>query len=398
MPTSLSGARRQDLGRASRSNPINTRQMKVPLLDLQAQYQSLRDELLAAVTRVMDSQRFVLGDEGRALEAEIADYCGTGFAVGCASGSDALLLALMALDVKAGDEVITTPFTFFATASAITRLGARPVFVDIDPLSYNIDPDAVAHAITPRTKAIMPVHLYGQCADMDALMAIAGRYGIPIVEDAAQAIGAEDAGRRAGSMGAIGCFSFYPTKNLGGAGDGGILTTNDANLAARLRTLRVHGGAFEYRHAEVGVNSRLDELQAAVLRVKLTHLDHWSDQRRDNARRYNELLTEQPPKFTLVSPFVRAEARHIFHQYVLRVPKYRDGLVKHLAENGVGTGIYYPIPLHLQECFTFLGYEDGACPNAERAALETLALPIYPELTESQQCYVVECLGSFRPS
>ena len=372
--------------------------MKVPLLDLQSQYQGLREDLLAAVTSVMDSQRFVLADEGRALEAEIAEYSRTKFAIGCASGSDALLLALMALDVKAGDEVITTPFSFFATGSAITRLGARPVFVDIDPLTYNIDPDAVAHAITPRTRAIMPVHLYGQCADMNALLEIAERHEIQIVEDAAQAIGAEDAGRRAGSLGAIGCFSFYPTKNLGGAGDGGIMTTNDADLAARLRTLRVHGGAVEYRHSEVGINSRLDELQAAVLRVKLTHLERWSNQRRKNALRYDELLAEQPPEFALTTPYVREEARHIFHQYVVRVPEHRDDLVKHLAENGVGTGIYYPVPLHLQECFAFLGYQEGNCPEAERAARETMALPIYPELTDAQQEYVVNSVVSFCPS
>jgi dTDP-4-amino-4,6-dideoxygalactose transaminase len=370
--------------------------MKVPLLDLQGQYQGLREELLAAVTRVMDSQVFVLGDEGRALEAEIAEYCTTRFAVGCASGSDALLLALMALDVKAGDEVITTPFSFFATASAVTRLGARPVFVDIDPLTYNINTDAVAYAITPQTKAIMPVHLYGQCADMEPLIEIALRHRIPIVEDAAQAIGAEDGSRRAGSFGAIGCFSFYPTKNLGGAGDGGILTTNDPDLAERLRTLRVHGGAVEYQHVEVGLNSRLDELQAAVLRVKLTHLDGWSQQRRENALSYDELLSQQDLEFEVVTPYVREEARHIFHQYILRVPEHRDDLVKHLAANGVGTGIYYPIPLHLQECFTFLGYKEGACPEAERAARETLALPIFPGLTESQQRHVVDSLVSFR--
>lgn len=370
--------------------------MKVPLLDLQGQYQELREELLAAVARVFDSQRFVLGDQGRALEIEIAAYSQTKYAIGCASGSDALLLALMALDIKAGDEVITTPFTFFATGSAITRLGGRPVFVDIDPLTYNIDPQAVARAITPRTKAIMPVHLYGQCADMDGLLQIAARQQIPVVEDAAQAIGAEDTQRRAGSIGIMGCFSFYPSKNLGGAGDGGMLTTNDPQLAARLQILRVHGGATEYRHAEVGINSRLDELQAAVLRVKLKYLDRWSEQRRVNARRYDELFHEREREFAVVTPFVREEARHIFHQYVLRVPKHRDDLVKHLAENGVGTGIYYPIPLHLQECFAFLGYRAGDCPEAERAAKETIALPIYPELTENQQRHVVDSLLSFR--
>jgi dTDP-4-amino-4,6-dideoxygalactose transaminase len=372
--------------------------MNVPLLDLQGQYQELREELLAAVTRVFDSQRFVLGDEGRRLETEIAKYCDTEFAIGCASGSDALLLALMALDIKADDEVITTPFTFFATGSAITRLGARPVFVDIDPLTYNIDAEAVARAISPRTKAIMPVHLYGQCADMDALLQIAKQRQIPVVEDAAQALGAEVSGRRAGSLGSIGCFSFYPSKNLGGAGDGGMLTTNDKKISARLKTLRVHGGAVEYRHTEVGINSRLDELQAAVLRVKLSQLDRWSNRRRENARRYDDLLGERPPDFEVITPYVREEVRHIFHQYVLRVPNYRDDLVKHLAQNDIGTGIYYPIPLHQQECFAFLGYREGDCPEAERAARETVALPVYPELTEAQQLYVVETLLSFRPS
>ena len=369
--------------------------MKVPLLDLQVQYQGLRDELLAAVTRVMDSQRFVLGSEGRALEEELARYTTSEFAIGCASGSDALLLALMALDIKAGDEVITTPFSFFATASAITRLGARPVFVDIDPLTYNIDPAAVAAAFTSRTRAIMPVHLYGQCADMDTLLELGQRYQVPIIEDAAQAIGAEDAGRRAGSMGLIGCFSFYPTKNLGGAGDGGLLTTNDPALAERLKILRVHGGAIEYRHSEVGINSRLDELQAAVLRVKLTQLDHWSDFRRENAKRYDEMLGESEPGITLITPHVRKKVRHIFHQYVVRVPEHRDDLVKHLANNGVGTGIYYPIPLHRQTCFADLGYKEGEFPEAERAARETMALPIYPELTKSQQRHVVDSLVNF---
>jgi len=367
--------------------------MNVPLLDLQGQYQELREELLSAVTRVLDSQRFVLGDEGRALETEIATYCNTEFAIGCASGSDALLLALMALNVGAGDEVITTPFTFFATASAITRLGARPVFVDIDPLTYNIDSDAVARAISPSTKAIMPVHLYGQCADMHALIEIAELHRIPLVEDAAQAIGAEDAGRRAGSMGAIGCFSFYPTKNLGAAGDGGIITTNDPDLAKRLRTLRVHGGAVEYHHVEVGINSRLDELQAAILRVKLTHLDRWSDKRRENAARYDAMLK---PIDGAVIPFVRFGVRHIFHQYVLRIAKHRDALVTHLGDNGVGTGIYYPVPLHMQPCFLYLGYRQGDFPEAERAARETLALPVYPELSEAQQRKVVETVVSFK--
>lgn len=370
--------------------------MNVPLLDLRAQYQNLREQTLAAVTRVIDSQQFILGAEVRALEAEIARYTTTQHAIGCASGSDALLLALMALDIKAGDEVITTPFTFFATASAIARLGARPVFVDIEPRTYNIDPAGVAAAITSRTRAIVPVHLYGQCAEMDPLLEIGRQHNLPIIEDAAQAIGGEDAGRRAGSMGLIGCFSFYPTKNLGGAGDGGMLTTNDDQLAQRLKELRVHGGATEYRHLEIGINSRLDELQAAVLRVKLALLDSWSNQRGENASRYNKMFSERTFVFQVVIPFVRNNVRHIFHQYVVRVPHYRDALMRHLSDNGVGTGIYYPIPLHLQACFAYLGYKDGEFPEAERAARETIALPIYPEVSESQQSWVVEKIAGFQ--
>ena len=369
--------------------------MNVPLLDLQAQYVSLRDDLQQAVERVMSSQRFVLGDEVRGLEASIADYCQTKHAIGCASGSDALLLALMALDVKPGDEVITTPFSFFATAACITRLGARPVFVDIDPRSYNIDPSRVSDAITARTKVIMPVHLYGQCAEMDPLLELGRRHGIPVVEDAAQAIGATDKDRRAGSMGLIGCFSFYPTKNLGGAGDGGILTTNDAAVAARLRRLRAHGGANEYEHEEVGINSRLDELQAAVLRVKFPSLDRWSDERAQKASLYSELLAQADLSFPLVTPQVREDGRHIFHQYVLRVRGNRDALMEHLRRHGIGSKVYYPIPLHLQQCFNYLGYKPGDFPEAESAARDTFALPAYPELTDEQQVYVVETIKSF---
>jgi dTDP-4-amino-4,6-dideoxygalactose transaminase len=370
--------------------------MNVPLLDLQAQYVSLQDDLRQAVDRVMISQRFVLGDEVRGLENSIAGYCKTKHAVGCASGSDALLLALMALDVKAGDEVITTPFSFFATAACIARLGARPVFVDIDPRTYNIDPSQVADAITARTRVIMPVHLYGQCAPMDPLLDIGKRHGIPVVEDAAQAIGATDNGRPAGSMGSIGCFSFYPTKNLGGAGDGGIATTNDDELAARLRRLRAHGGSNEYEHEEVGINSRLDELQAAVLRVKLPSLDRWSDERASKAALYSKLLSEADLSFPLVTPEVRAGGRHIFHQYVIRVPGNRDALMEHLKACGIGTKVYYPIPLHLQTCFNYLGYREGQFPETESAAKETFALPAYPELTDEQQVYVVESIKSFQ--
>ena len=371
--------------------------MNVPLLDLQAQYVSLRDDLEQAVNRVMSSQRFVLGDEVRKLETSLAEYCQAKHAVGCASGSDALLLALMALDVKPGDEVITSSFSFFATGACVARLGARPVFADIDPHTYNIDPSRVADAITPRTKVIMPVHLYGQCADMDPLLEIGRRHGIPVVEDAAQAIGATDKGRRAGSMGSIGCFSFYPTKNLGGAGDGGILTSGDDEVAARLRRLRAHGGANEYEHEEVGINSRLDELQAAVLNVKLPHLDKWSDERARKAEIYTTLLNDADLRFPLVPPAVRSDGRHIFHQYVIRVPGNRDALMGHLKNHGVGSKIYYPIALHLQKCFDYLGYKQGDLAESEAAANETFALPCYPELTEEQQVYVVETIKSFEP-
>jgi len=371
--------------------------MQVPLLDLKQQHAALREELRAATERIIDSQQFVLGEEVRRLEDEIARYSQVKHAVGCASGSDALLLALMALDIKAGDEVITTPFSFFATASSIARTGARPVFVDIEPRTYNLDPSLLEAAITPRTRAIMPVHLYGQCVEMDALMEIAARHELPVIEDAAQAIGAEDAGRRAGSLGRIGCFSFYPTKNLGGAGDGGMLTTGDDALAARLRRLRVHGGATEYLHQEVGINSRLDALQAAILRVKLPHLDSWSQARRERAESYSLLLTNAHLAFDLRAPFIRENARHIFHQFVVRVPEHRDALIEHLKAHGVGVKIYYPVPLHLQECFEYLGYREGALPEAERAARETLALPVYPELQLKQQQYVVDVLSRFRP-
>ncbi len=370
-------------------------QMKVPLLDLRPQHQSLRHELLAALERVIDSQQFVLGPDVQLFEQEIARYSGTRFAIGCASGSDALLLALMALDVKAGDEVITTPFTFFATAAAIVRLGARPVFVDIDRRTYNIDTSRVRAAITPRTRVIVPVHLYGQCADMTSLFEISEQHNLPLVEDAAQAIGAEDRGRRAGSIGLIGCFSFYPSKNLGAAGDGGMLTTDEERLAERLRRLRIHGGATEYHHNEVGINSRLDSMQAAVLRVKLKHLDSWSEARRQKAARYQQLFQEADLNFELVSPYVRPEGLHIFHQFVVRTPQHRDALMKHLSDQGVGTKVYYPVPLHLQECFSYLGYREGDFPETERAARETLALPVYPELTDEQQLYVVETLRRF---
>lgn len=369
--------------------------MKIPAVNLKAQIEPLRSELLAAIEHIIDSQQFVLGGEVKALEEEVASYSKTSHAIGCGSGSDALLLALLALDIKAGDEIITTPFTFFATGGAVARLGARPVFVDSDRRLYNIDAGRIAAAITPRTRAIIAVHMYGQCADMDPLLAIAEQHQLPLIEDAAQAIGAEDRGRRAGSMGRIGCFSFYPTKNLGAAGDAGMVTTNDEQLAARLRALRVHGGVTEYLHTEVGINSRLDALQAAVLRVKLPHLDDWSNARAERARRYSELLANANLPYQLSAPFIRTDGRHIFHQYVVRAPKHRDALMAHLAQCGVGTRVYYPVPLHLQECFRYLGYREGDFPEAESASLETFALPIYPELTDAEQDYVVESLRSF---
>ena len=389
--------------------PKQVERMKVPLLDLQAQYATIRDDVRAAIDRVFESQQFVLSAEVQALEEEIARYSQTKFGVGCASGSDALLLALMSCGVGDGDEVITTPFSFFATASAITRLGARPVFVDIDEQTYNIRPSLVTDAITERTKAIVPVHLYGQCAEMDPLIELAGsggptaslsesarQRGIPIIEDAAQAIGAEDHGRRAGSMGTIGCLSFYPSKNLGGAGDGGMLVTNDLDHARRLHMLRVHGEERKYFHKLVGLNSRLDALQAAVLRVKLPHLDAWTVARQRNAQQYELMFGDAGIADKIELPFVRTGARHIFHQFVIRVRDgRRDALREHLRARGVGTDVYYPVPLHLQECFAFLGYQPGDFPIAEAAALETLALPVYPELTADQQDYVVSSVAEF---
>ncbi len=370
--------------------------MKVPLLDLQAQYATIRDDVRAAVDRVFETQHFVLSGEVKALEEELARYCQTKYAIGCASGSDALLLALMSCGVAEGDEVITTPFSFFATASAITRLGARPVFVDIEERTYNIDPAQIEKAITEKTKAIMPVHLYGQCADMNPLIELSERRGIPIVEDAAQAIGAEDRRRRAGSLGTIGCFSFYPSKNLGGAGDGGMIVTSDLEHARRLHMLRVHGEETKYHHKVVGLNSRLDSLQAAVLRVKLPHLDEWIAARQRKAQQYELMFLDAGLSEEVQMPFVRPGARHIFHQFVIRVAAdQRDALRNHLRENEIGSDVYYPVPLHLQECFAYLGYREGDLPASERAAKETLALPVYPELTDEQQDYVVNKIAEF---
>ena len=369
---------------------------KISLIDLPAQYATIRDAVRTAVDRVFESQHFVLGAEVTALEEEIARYCQTKFAIGCASGSDALLLALMTLGIGKGDEVITTPFTFFATASAITRLGARPVFVDIDERTFNIDPNLVESVITPRTKAIIPVHMYGQCADMDPLLQISEKTGIPIIEDTAQAIGAEDHGRRAGSMGAMGCLSFYPSKNLGGAGDGGMVVTNSSDLARRLQTLHVHGENRKYHHQSIGINSRLDALQAVVLRIKLPHLEDWIKGRQDKAAKYERMFAETNLTEQINSPFIRSDGRHVFHLFVIRVcDGRRDDLRSYLHEEGIGADVYYPVPLHLQECFAYLNYRKSELPIAERASEDTLALPVYPELTEEQQERVVQAVADF---
>ena len=369
--------------------------MKVPLLDLAEQNQLLRPEIEAALGRVLDTNGFILGSEVAALEKELADYCGTKHAIGCASGTDALLLALMAFDVKEGDEVITTPYSFFATVSSITRLGAKPVFVDIDPNTYNLDVSQIEAKITERTKAIQPVHLYGQCADMTELRAINAKYSIPLVEDAAQAIGAEENGVRAGAMSEIGCFSFYPSKNLGGMGDGGFMTTNDDALAHKLFALRVHGSFERYYHKWVGLNSRLDGFQGAILRVKLPHLDSWSDARKANADYYRQLFTDAGLTEQITLPFERENVRHIYNQFVIRVPERRDELKQFLTENEIGSDIYYPVSLHLQECFDYLNLKSGDFPESERASRETLALPIFPELKREQQDFVVSKIAEF---
>lgn len=352
----------------------------VPLLDLKAQYASIRGEIREALDRVMDSQQFILGPEVEAFEKEIADYCGCRYAVGVSSGTDALLVVLMALGIQPGDEVITPAFSFFATAGAIARLGARPVFVDIDPQTFNIDPEAIELCITPRTKAILPVHLFGQMADMDAINAIAAKNNLPVIEDAAQAIGAERGGKRAGSAGDAGCLSFFPSKNLGAFGDAGMVTTNDAALAERVRMLRMHGFSSRYVNALLGGNFRLDAMQAAVLRVKLRYLDQWTEARQRNAAEYRKLLATRPQASGggVGLPLERP-GRHVYNQFVIRHSR-RDELMAALKQDGIGCEIYYPVPSHLQPCFAELGYLPGDFVESERASRECLALPIYPEL------------------
>ncbi len=365
-----------------------------PFLDLKAQFKEIRGEVLDAVSSVLESQQFILGPEVVQFESEIAKYVGSRYAVGCASGSDALLLSLMALGIGPGDEVITTPFTFVATVGSIIRLGAKPVFVDIDPSSYNIDPGEIAKVLTPKTRAILPVHLYGLPAAMGALMQVAASHRIPVVEDAAQALGAACGDHKVGNIGAVNCFSFFPSKNLGCAGDGGIVTTNDPEIADRLRSLRVHGSRKKYHCEVLGMNSRLDSLQAAILRVKLRHLDVWTERRRRNAERYRSIFREFQLDTHVLLPVETAGDRHVYNQYVIRVSE-RDALKVYLAESGIPTEIYYPEPIHLQPAFAYLGHHDGDFPHSETASRSVLALPIYPELTRDQQFSVVRAIAQF---
>jgi dTDP-4-amino-4,6-dideoxygalactose transaminase len=368
--------------------------VNVPLLDLQAQYGPIRDEILAAIVRVCDSQRFILGPEVEALEGELAELLGIRHAIAVSSGTDALLLALMALDIGPGHEVVTPAYSFFATAGAIARLGARPVFVDIEADTFNVDPAKVAQAITPRTKAILPVHLFGMSADMDAILETARAAGVAVVEDAAQAIGASYRSRPVGSLGDFGCFSFFPSKNLGAFGDAGLVTTGDDRLAAKARLLRTHGMEPKYYHHEVGGNFRMDALQAAVLRVKAPYLRGWTASRQENAARYRVLFRDAGLADLVGLPVERPDRSHIFNQFVIRSPE-RDRLKSHLDEANIGSEIYYPVPFHRQRCFAYLGYRDGDFPEAERAARESLAIPIYGELTSRHQQAVVDSIARF---
>jgi dTDP-4-amino-4,6-dideoxygalactose transaminase len=379
--------------------------MKVPLLDLKGQYQSIKNEMTPVLTEVIESQLFILGPNVEKLEADIARYCGAPYAVGVTSGSDALLLALMAMDIAPGDRVITTPYTFFATAGSICRIGAVPLFVDIDPDTFAIDPvkirallERLPAAERCRVKAIMPVHLYGQCADMPEIMEIARQYDLKVIEDAAQALGAaitvDGAERKACSIGDFGCISFFPSKNLGCFGDGGMVTATDEQFAKKLKSLRMHGQTHTYHHQYIGMNGRLDALQAAVLLVKLPHLDSWAAGRQKNAALYEKLFAEAGLLEFITPPVKRADRSHVYNQFIIRA-KARDALKEHLDRNGIGTAVYYPLCLHLQDCFSFLGGTQGDYPEAEKASQETLALPVFPELKREQIEYVVEQIAAF---
>lgn len=365
----------------------------IPLLDLQAQYETIRGEIREAIDRVCESQQFILGSEVEALEHEVSEFCEARHAIGVSSGTDALLVALMAIGVGPGDEVVTSTFSFFATAGVIARLGGRPVFVDIDSRSFNFDASGLESKISRRCKAILPVHIFGSCADLEPILAAARKHGIAVIEDAAQALGSRDgSGRSAGTNGLLGCFSFFPSKNLGAFGDAGMVVTENPDLAEAVRVLRVHGGKPKYHHAVIGGNFRLDALQAAVLRVKLKHLAGWTEARRRNAARYRKYFSEAGLREKIGLP--EDSAGHIYHQFVVRCAD-RDTLQNHLTKRGIGTEVYYPIPLHLQKCFANLGYKEGDFPHAEAAAREVLALPIYPELSEQQQHYVVDEIKAF---
>lgn len=366
----------------------------IPLLDLKAQYRSIKSEIDAAISEVLENGSFILGPNVEAIEKEIASLTGTRYAIGVANGSDALHLALVALGIGEGDEVIVPAFTFFATAGAVARIGATPVFVDIDPRTFNISPDLIEKAVTKRTRAIIPVHLYGQPAEMGEILAIARRHDLRVIEDAAQAIGAGYEGAKAGSLGDIGCFSFFPSKNLGAYGDGGMVVTNSPELAEKLRLLRVHGSKPKYYHHILGYNSRLDELQAAILRVKLRYLDEWTKARQEVARRYDALFKERIKGDAVKTPTILPGNDHIFHQYTVRV-RERDRLASYLKEHGIDTAVYYPLPLHLQPVFSDLEYKPGSLPESERASREVLSLPIYPELGVSEQTLVVESIAQF---
>ncbi len=376
-------------------NPSTAVPALFEFLDLKAQFGSIREEVMVAIARVMESQHFILGTEVRSFEDEFAEKFGSKYAVSCASGSDALVLALMAAGIGSGDEVLTTPFTFVATAGSIARVGAKPVFVDIDPQTYNMDAESVALAITSKTRAIMPVHLFGLPADLDPLVDIAQRHGLLIIEDAAQAIGAQYRGAHAGNIGDFGCFSFFPSKNLGGAGDGGLVTTQDAKQAERLRLLRVHGSSRKYHHDILGTNSRLDALQAAILRVKLKHLEEWTKGREARAHQYRHLFNEMDLlKFVALPAEPPNLSRHVYNQFSIRCAN-REGLREFLRVSGIPTEVYYPLPLHLQPAFSYLGYVAGQFPHAEAASAEILALPVFPEITEVQQRSVVSAIAKF---
>ena len=367
-----------------------SRQTRVPLIDLKRQYQGIKEEINSAIQDVLDSQAFILGPQVKEFEDLFASYCNTKHAIGVSSGTDALLLALKSLGIGNGDEVITTPFTFFATVESICNVGAIPVFADIDPESYNIKPNSIENCISKKTKAIIPVHLYGQCSDMDPILEIAKRHDLKVIEDSAQSIGAEYKGRKSGSMGDLGCFSFFPSKNLGGMGDGGMVTCNSKEIEELIQMLRIHGGKPKNFHAALGINGRLDTLQASVLIKKLGHLDHWCDERRQKASYY----TEKMEGLDLVTPKIMGFNKHAFHLYVIRT-KERDRLMEHLKANNIDCAVYYPVPQHLQKCMAYLGYKEGDLPETDLAAKETLALPIFPEITREEQDYVIETVKDF---